>query len=260
MLARFAAAHGLFVGALAACVWLGAGCTGRSEQSAHDKAELHYKLANSAFYEKNPLEAIQELYLTIELEPNHKEAHHLIGFIYFGRQEYAEAEIHLRRALEIDPKFFEARGNLGALFLAQERWQEAVEALSPLLAERLYPTPHLLHNNLGWALYNLGDYEKAEEHYKLAVFLKPQMCLAHNNLGLLYLQTARPDVAVAAFDRAISKCTDYQEPYLHLGNLYVEAGQLELAAKAFEKCYAIGAETPLGLQCQAQRNLLGGVQ
>lgn len=227
------------------------GCTGKKEKSAKDRAEFHYKLANNAFYEKSPIEAIQELSAALQLDPTHKESHHLLGFIYFGRKQYDEAETHFVRAVELDPKFFEARTNLGALYLAQERWGAAVSTLTPLLEERLYPTPHLLQNNLGWAKYHLGKFEEAQAHYETALFLKPRMCLAHNNLGLVYLATDRYDLAVRSFDRAISRCGDYQEPYANLGDLYLETGQLDLARQSYQKCYEEGPESPLGTRCRS---------
>lgn len=240
------------------CALLCAACGTKSERTAADKAEFHYELANSAFYEKNPMVAIQELNTALELDPLHKEAWHLLGFVYFGRDEFAEAQRDFERALQIDPRFFEARANLGSVLLAQQKWQMAIEVLSPLLDERLYPTPHLLHNNLGWAFLHLAEYDRAEEHLKSAVFLKPKMCLAHNNLGLLYARTGRGDLAVRALDRAISRCSDYQDPYFHLGQLYRSAAQEELATQSFQRCYELGPETPMGADCQAALGLKGG--
>jgi Tfp pilus assembly protein PilF len=235
-----------------------AGCTQTHDRTEQDKAEFHYKLANNAFYAHDPMEAIQELYKAIELDPNHKLAHHLLGFIYFGRREFPEAERQFKTALEIDGRFFDARTNLGALYLAQERWQDAIDTFLPLASERLYPTPHLLHNNLGWAYHHLRMWDKAESHYKLAIFLKPRMCLAHNNLGRLYYDTGRSELAVRSFDRAIERCADYQEPWYHLGRIYQESGQIGPAIESFDRCVELGPENPLGADCQALRDQLRG--
>ena len=62
-----------------------------------DDAEYHYKLANNFFYDKNVPSALQELYRTIELDAKHAKAHHLLGFIYFGRKEYARSLKHQKK-------------------------------------------------------------------------------------------------------------------------------------------------------------------
>ncbi len=231
-----------------AALWAAACATG-PRKSPHERAEFHYKLADNAFYDHHITEAIEELYQALDLDPNYKEAHHLLGLIYFGRKDYAKAERHFLRALALDPRYFAARTNLGALYLAEERWEAAIEVLRPLLDEPLYPTPHILHNNLGWAYMHLGQTRKAEEHFKRAVFLKPKMCLAHKNLGLLYEQTGRPDLAVRAYDRAVRNCPKFQEPFYRLGHLYAQARQWRQARKAFERCRALAPDSMWGERC-----------
>ena len=246
------AAGALVVALLAtACPNLGA-----PEKTPQEKAEFHYQLANNSFYAKDTTSALGDLYKALELDPDHAKAHHLLGFIYFGRRQFDEAEKHFRRAMELDPKMYDARANLGALYLAQERWHDAVVALEPLAAEQLYPTPHLVQNNLGFAWYNLGDHARALHHLQLAVFLKPEMCLAHNNLGRVYLAQGQVDLAVRAFDRATragSGCEAYVEPYYWLGELYSSTGQRDLAHKAYARCVELGPETPIGLECTTKR-------
>lgn len=223
--------------------------SGAVEKTPAEKAEFHYQLANNSFYAQDTASAIADLFKALELDPSHAKAHHLLGFIYFGRRQHGDAAVHFRRAMELDPKMYEARANLGALFLAQQRWMEAVEVLTPLAEDQLYPTPHLVQNNLGFAYLNAGDLEAALKHLQLAVFLKPEMCLAHNNLGRVYLATGQTELAVRAFDRATARCTDYVEPYFWLGELYTATGQRDLARQSYDKCVELGPETPIGLQC-----------
>lgn len=239
--------------ALSSTALLAPACPSLSQQGPDktdaEKAEFHYQLANNSFYAKEITVAISDLYKALELDPNHAKAHHLLGFIYFGRKQFSDAAEHFRKALAIDPRYFEARANLGALYLSMERWQDAIDILTPLAEERLYPTPYLVHNNLGFAYFNLGDMDNALQRLRMAVFLKPEMCLAHNNLGRVYMALGQMDLAVRAFDRASRKCTDYVEPLYWLGEVYRSTGQGELARQSFEKCYELGPETPIGMKC-----------
>lgn len=243
------------VGIVVLCALFAWGCPATTDKTNQDKAEFHYQLANNAFYAKSPMEAISELYQAIDLDPRHRNSLHLLGFIYFGREEFAEAERYFLAALEVDPGYYEARANLGALYLARSRWQDAIDTLMPLAEDKLYPTPYLVQNNIGYAYQHLGKPDLAEKHYKIAVFLKPEMCLAHNNMGQLYAETGRIDLAVRAFDRAISRCPTYVDPYFNLGVIYSNSGQLDIARQSFQKCYELGPETPLGQKCSE----LGGI-
>ena len=71
---------------LLSVLFLGFGCSQAPEEKA-DKADYHFKLASNFFTDKNPQTAIKELYTALEYNPGHAKAHHLLGFIYFGRRD-----------------------------------------------------------------------------------------------------------------------------------------------------------------------------
>jgi Tfp pilus assembly protein PilF len=231
------------------------------------KASFHYELANNAYFAGSPMEALQELDTVLSIDPEHTKAHHLLGMIHFGRDEFKRAREHLRRALELQPDMRIARNNLGALNLriatefhrsnpaAELQWtREAIRVLEPLVGDRLYPTPHLVHNNLGTAFHVLGNMEKAEFHFQRAIRLKPRMCRAHCNLGRLYKEQRRFDLAVRFLDRAIEHCElqvqkGFNEPYLHLGEVYELTGQIQPAVESYRICYEAGPGTPFGMEC-----------
>jgi Flp pilus assembly protein TadD len=239
------------------------------------KATFHYELANNAYFAGSPMEALQELDTVLAIDSEHVEAHHLLGMIHFGRDEFERARVHLQRALELDPEMRIARNNLGALNLriatefhgtnvaAELQWtREAIRVLEPLVGDRLYPTPHLLHNNLGTAFHVLGNVEKAEFHFQRAIRLKPRMCRAHCNLGRLYKEERRFDLSVRFLDRALDHCKSqvekgFNEPYLHLGEVYELTGQMQPAIESYRMCYEAGPGTPYGLECGARLSGLG---
>jgi len=74
-------------------------------------------------------------------------------------------------------------------------WQSAVEAT---------PDNPRAHVNLANALRNdLGQLDRAEEHYRLALRLQPSNALARTNLGSVLAITGRLDEAVVEFNRAL---------------------------------------------------------
>lgn len=229
------------------------GCATGSEEKTEEQtkgADWHYKMAQGYFGSHEIALAIRELTVALEMDPGHAEAHHLLGFIYMGRRDYPKATRHFNSALKTDPEFHTARNNLGSVYLATERWRDAIEQFELLLEEPLYGTPELAHNNLGWAYYNLRKHPRAIEHFKMAVFLRPQMCLGHNNLGLAQIEVGANLEAFESFNEAIKHCPDnYAEPHFHLGKLLTKAGDGR-AATHFEKCAKIQPSSTLGRRCR----------
>lgn len=245
----------LRVNRIAICVLLVisvAGCAGaqKKEEDAHKKAEFHYKMG-SAYFESHEIPlALKELTNCLQLDPENKQAHYLLGFIYQGRRDYPKAISHYEEALRIDPQYHFARNNLGTVYLTMERWDDAIAEFEALLEEPLYPTPELAHNNLGWALLQRRSYQRALEHFKMATFLKPQMCLAHNNLGLTYISLQNHGEAMNSFGEAVRLCPQqYAEPHFHIGKMLAEAGDPN-ARSHFEACARIEPGTNLGRRCR----------
>lgn len=227
------------------------GCTqGMDPEKRRAKAEFHYKLANTSFYDNKIVPALRDLTVCLEHEPNHPDAHHLMGFIFFGRREHAAAERHFRKALSLRKGFHEARANLGALLLATKRWREAIDVLKPLQDQTLYATPWLVHNNVGFAYHQLRKRSLALKHYRLAVFHNPKFCLGYNNLGALYKELGQEDMAIDYLTRATSRCKRYSEPHFHLGMIYQTQGRARDARREFGSCVTDAPESNFARRCR----------
>ena len=239
-------------------LWMGAGLallslacsSGIDAEKQRENAEYHYKLANGHFYQKEIVHALRELTECLKIEPDHPDAHHLMGFIFFGRKEHATAERHFRKALSLRGAFHEARANLGAVLLAMKRWQEAIEALGPLQNATLYSTPWLVHNNLGYAYEQLGQRSQALKHYRMSVFHNAKFCLGYNNLGALYRKMGQRDLAIDYLMRAIKRCEKYAEPHFHLGTIYEDLGRVRDARIEFKQCFDVAPESAVGRRCR----------
>ena len=234
----------LLVGTLAAS----AGC-GSSPEQLKSKANYHYKLANNFFYDKKPQAAIKELYATLEFNARHAEAHHLLGFIYMGRRDLPRALEHLRTAVAINPNFDDAVANLGNLYLAMKQWEAATIYFKRLLEKPTYKTPYLAHNNMGWALYQLGRFQEARTHMDMAVFLNPKFCLAYNNMGRLDAHMGSTKKAMNNFTKAIELCPRYAEPHYFLGRIYAALDASDRARQHFATCRELAPDSPYGKKC-----------
>lgn len=227
-------------------------CTGADEkkQKMEDSADFHYKIASGYYHNHQVALALKELTFALEKDPNHVDGHYLMGVIYMGRRNYNKSAHHFKECIKLRPKFFEAQNSLGAVYLAQERWDDAIALFEQLLEEPLYTSPELAHNNMGWALYNQRKYSNALEHFKMAVFLRPEFCLGYNNVGLALDAMNNPPEAARYYRKAIDACpTNFAEPHFNLGKLLSESNASQ-ARSHFQRCIELQPESSLGMRCK----------
>lgn len=117
---------------------------------------------------------------------------------------YNEAVSELSTAVSLDPKLTEAHNLLGVAFdkkgfadRAKESFERAVKLEED--AETL--------NNLGFALYQNGNYRAAVDRLKRAAKLAPADERILNNLGLALCRLGKIDEAYKAFTRATGPLT-----------------------------------------------------
>lgn len=129
-------------------------------------------------------EALEELQATVRLRPGHAPGHHALGMALARFVEPEQARRAFEKAIELDPRFAQAHLSL-ALVLAQ-----------------------------------LHQLDAAIRHLETAVEIEgdsPIAANAHRLRGLLYREQDRPELAVAAFEKAVALRPDDPEAFLHLG-------------------------------------------
>lgn len=220
------------------------------ELKADKNADYHYQLGANFFAEKMVPQSLRELLITIEIDPEHPDALHLLGFIYQGRRDYTQAVTYYKRAVEARENFYIAQNNLGTALLAAGRYDEAATLYEGLTTKAMYNTPELAYNNLGWAYHKLGDHLRAEESIRMAIFLKPQLCLAHNNLGVVLKEKGDSVGARRAWTKAVKECPKYPEPHFHMGML-LHARRDPKASEWFRRCYTLAPESIWGDRCRS---------
>jgi Tfp pilus assembly protein PilF len=122
-----------------------------------------------------------------------------LGRAYLLEGRYNEAVSELSLAASLDPKLTEAHNLLGVAFDKKGFGDRAKESFER--AVKLEEDADTL-NNLGFSLYQNGNYRAAVDRLKRAVKLAPTDERILNNLGLAYCRLGKVDEAHKAFTRA----------------------------------------------------------
>jgi tetratricopeptide (TPR) repeat protein len=99
-------------------------------------------------------------------------------------------------------------------------WNDSVEK-SPMKARP--------HNNLGVALKNRGDLQKAVEHFQTSLRLDPRFTGTYNNLGNTFMQLGKFNEAFDNYFKALYAEPDNPKIHANLGKAYMKKWQIEEA-------------------------------
>lgn len=106
--------------------------------------------------------AITDLKEALELDPNYLEAYRALGWAYYQKASFYQAE-------DQTPYFQQAL----------ETFQKGLE-----LNKKFGQTDSQIYNGLGWVNYQLGNYQEAIDHFKLALNYNPDLIDAQRGLNL----------------------------------------------------------------------------
>ncbi len=128
--------------------------------------------------------------LITEPVPGHWRVHYYDGIAHERLKEWDIAEQRFRRALELSPDEPSVLNYLGYSMIEKKiNLTEAMEMVKK--AVELKPNDGYIIDSLGWAYYQLGDYEQAVTHIERAVELLPADPIIAEHLGDAYWRVGR---------------------------------------------------------------------
>lgn len=165
-------------------------------------------------------EAVECYLKALEINPAHAPAWMNLGNWHETHGNTEDRVRHYQKAIEVKPDYLEAHINLGAAFLKQGKLESAIACFHTALSiERDFPLALLnlglchrakadkdgeitffskavavkpdsweAHNQLGHTYHAMGEFAKAEEHFRTSIKLNPEGATAKFNLGILELQ------------------------------------------------------------------------
>ena len=160
-------------------------------------------------------------------QPQHADAHHLLGIIATQSGDFLRASEHFAKATANNPSRPAFHANLGLALQKLSRFEEALISLGIAIA--LKPDYAEAYYNRGIVLQRLRQPDDAIAHFDQAILLKPNYFQAYSNRGIALTDLQRNAEAVSSFDRAIAILPNYAEAYCNRGKALHAMGFFEAA-------------------------------
>ncbi|HMV49854.1 MAG TPA: FlgO family outer membrane protein [Blastocatellia bacterium] len=195
-------------------------------------AEAHLALG-TALTEKDYPAALRELERTLELNPNHAQAHNVYSVMVLGLGEFKKAVEHAAKARNLDPLSVSINTNLGMALFCDHRYDEAAAHLRKALE---------LDANLPRARYFLGAVLGLQRHDEQAIAeLKKAIELSNGglvptcSLAYVYAVAGRHAEARELVTRMLAEADAKPIPLVYLAMVYAALGDKEQALSCLEK-------------------------
>jgi TolB-like protein len=162
-----------------------------------------------------------------------------------------------QQAVDLDPSYAEAYSGLADAYLlvdffgggTQEQDRRANMAQGLEAARRavaLDPDLGMAYASLGWGLWNVGEWESAEQAYQRGIELNPGYASGHEWYGIFLYSTGRAIEGVIHAQEALE--LDPVSPIISsmLGQALLMAGRIEDAIEQFRETIALAPDWNLG--------------
>jgi len=211
--------------------------TGCAEDKAHTKRQsLAKQNLGKTFLARGDYTAgLNELLKAAELDPENPEIQYNLALGYRFMNLHNKAIMHFKKAIALKANYSEAYNDLGCTYLLLSKWDLAITYFKKALENTLYPTPHFAQNNMGYAYYKKGEYNKAVESYREAIKYQPSFSRAFHNLGIAYEAMSEWDKAIGAYKESIRHAPKDPRSHFFLGKLYLKRNKPSLAIEKFEE-------------------------
>jgi rhomboid protease GluP len=175
-------------------------------------------------------DAIGQLQLVLQQQPNLVPAHFALARVYFNQQKYPQAEAEFKKILELEPDSFGARFNLGLTLLNEKRPDDARAAFTPLLSSRANSGDG--HYGLGLVLAAQHDFAGAIDEYKKADSDGTQAPGLYYDMGNAYANLKKYDDAIGLYLKQKQESGDDPDVENALADVYEAKGMSKQAQDA----------------------------
>ena len=168
--------------------------------------------------------AIEKLMAATLVNPSLAEAFNLLAVCYDEKNNYKGAQEEYKKALKLEPDNARFLNNLGYSYYLSGDNSNAVKWYGKGL--KITPNDRRMHNNIGLAYGRKGEFDKARQHFVIAV----GEAGADLNIAYVYSQQGKYDEAIRHYEAALRNQPNSLPAMSNLAQLYDRTGRAREAA------------------------------
>lgn len=236
-----------FLNALMVCfltLALLGGCATRTPQHISEAKALR-DLGEAYFLQGSYSRALNEFLRAERLNPDDPYLQNNLGLTYLNLEKADMAIAHFKKAIMLRQDYGPAQNNLATAHITQENWQAAIDVLTPLTEDLLYATPHYAFSNMGWACYNLKNYDDALRAYTRALRLEPHHPAALRGQSMTLMAMGRFEKALQAITRLLDVMPLDAGGWMLKGEILEKLNRTQEARQAYEQAKITGQDTDI---------------
>ena len=159
------------------------------------RAKLHTELGSLYFQDGNMAVALDELKISIAIDPTYAPAYNVRGLVRLSLREMASAEEDFKKALSLAENDPEINNNFGWFLCQIGREGESVAYFMRAVKNPLYQTPDRAYLNAGRCSQKAGDLDAAEDYLQKALRIAPDNLQAMMQLATINYKRGNLDQA-----------------------------------------------------------------
>ncbi len=169
-----------------------AGCATNGSRSGGDMeraSEINTELGVAYMQEDNLNQAMDALTKAVDQNRRNPNAHSAIAVLYERLEQYDEAERHFRRALRLDGDNSSLRNNYGRFLCNRGDYEDADEQFRLALRNPLYERRELPLANAAVCAQQAGNIDEAREYYRRSLEHDPEFTFVLRRMAELQYDT-----------------------------------------------------------------------
>lgn len=187
-------------------------------------------------------EAINQLQVVYQLNPEDMQSHYLLALIYSNQRQYDDAakeyEIILKNFSQAEPQNIEIYGYLGQLYYSQRKYDQAIEQFEKIFA--VEPSNADVMYMLGSLYLETDQKERAVEIFRQSIGIDAEHDGSLNALGYLYAEEGKNlDEAMELIKRALDIDPENGAYLDSMGWVYYKKGMYDKALETLKKADAL---------------------
>jgi Tfp pilus assembly protein PilF len=212
-------------------------CSSRKAELRERQANLYFGAGTQNLMEKQYTDALKNLLLANDLNPDNPEILTNMGMAYYFKGEKDLALKTLNRVLELESNNSDARVNLATIYYRDGNYGAAEKLYKEVLRD-------LTYDKQARTLFNLGILElqvkknisSAEEYFKKSLQEDESYCPSHFQLGIIRYNNRQFKSALRYFkDSAMGTCYETPAPHYYQALTFVELGKFLDARLKFDE-------------------------